>query len=322
MAREKYRFLRHALLSQLVMFNGLDAALGGDSGGTPPGGGGGGTPPADGGTPPGGGGTPPAGDPKPWYDGIEEPGVVDLIKAKGFDSDPKKLASSYFNANKALSGAKDVVAVPAADAPKEAWDKFYGTMRPESADAYEFKFAEGFQPDEKFLPFAKEMFHANGLTPKQAAGMVEMWEAFATKRVTEERAAQRQALEEFNTTKIAELKSGFGAEWDSASAKGREVYQGLGLTDDAKAWIDANQGSPYVAELIAKIGSKMKGEGGLQQGGGNSNEPNDAAGAMAEISRLRGDAEFTAKYTDAKHPEHKAAVDKMDALYAKAYPKR
>jgi hypothetical protein len=40
--------------------------------------------------------------------------------------------------------------------------------------------------------------------------------------------------------------------------------------------------------------------------------------AAAEITRLQGDADFQAKYTNKNHAENRVAIERMNALFARA----
>jgi hypothetical protein len=302
--------------------------------GAEPGGGGGGAPPAVGtGAPPAGTGDPAGGGQQQQqqqqqqqtavFDLTKHPdeNVRTLMTQKGFDKDPSgnMLATSYYHANKALSGAKDVVPIPAADAGEDAWNKFYTTMgRPEKPEGYEFKFEEGLKVDEPFQNFAKGFFHKAGIPASRAQALVDAWQGYVKERV----AAEETETTTANTQAVAALKSQLGNGADAFIASGQQAIAKLGLSAEALAFFDRHRGSAAIVELAGKLGQKMGGEDTFKNGNSSGGFADTPEGAAAEIQRLQGDAEFQKKYTDPRHPEHKTAVERMQQLFMKRGVKR
>lgn len=283
------------------------------------------TPPAGTQTPPAGTQTPPAGaEPaaKLWYDDIPEAPVKELMTAKGYKT-PAEVAMAYHNLNKLVSstpgGADALIASPAADAPQEQWDAFYKKLgRPEAPTDYVIKAAEGVTPDEGMVKFAQETFHAAGLSPKQAETVAAAWDKYVGERA----AADATQFAEANAAELEAYKSGFKGNFDEAVAAGRRTVQALGLEQSVLDKLEGSIGAAALLEVFSKIGLKS-GEGGFVGGAaGGAAGGNVAAmspeGAAAEAQRLMGDEGFLKKYGDRHHPEHKDAVAKMEALYARA----
>ena len=65
--------------------------------------------------------------------------------------------------------------VPAGDATDEQWEEFYSQLRPESHEAYELVLPDGIEADinQEEQAAAREFFHKNGFTQKQAQALFE-----------------------------------------------------------------------------------------------------------------------------------------------------
>ncbi len=296
------------------------------------GGGGGGTPPAP--APAGSeGGTPGVTAPwagaqgvwkvgegetaQPWWNTIAEPEARAHIEAKQYAS-PAELALANYNLTKLQRGADDILALPAKDAPPEAWNDVYKKLgRPDTPDGYELKFGEGVQTDEKMVQFGKTLFHELGVPASKAQAAADKWNGF----VAEQEAAMLEQARTQNQQELDALSSKFGADLEKNKAAGQRAVQALGLTNDFIERLENNIGSAPVVELLAMIGRKSD-EGGFVNTGGQM-DPNNPATmtkeqAQSRIQQLQGDAEFQAKYTDKNHPAHKDALQLMERLFARA----
>lgn len=260
-----------------------------------------------------------AGQERPWWESIAEQPVRDHIAAHQYKT-PAELAMANYNLTKLQTGAGDVVALPKADAPPEAWNTYYEKIgRPKDANGYTDAVKWGDKPDQTFVDFGKSAFFDAGLTPQQAQKVVEKWNAFAATQGQQAQAAEVTA----NNTAVDTLLSSWGPELEANKAAGHRVIESLGK-DAAPilAKIDAMIGAAPVIQLLAMIGKKSS-EGGFVAptgGGGNPNDPSQMSkeGATARIAALNADPAFNAKYLDKKHPDHAAAVQEMNALYARA----
>ncbi len=307
------------------------ALAGGNPGGTPqaaPGGqpGTGGTPSPAGGTPAGGtpaGGTPAVGS-FDWSPTLEAP-VKDLLVAKGFDKDPNALATSYWHANKALSGAKDVIPLPAADAPPEAWAKFNEARGvPPNPDGYdEFKFKPDAMPDPVYVKWARGFFHELGVPKDKAQGAIDKWQEFVVQRTGEFAVAERQQNE--NAVKALETKHG-KEKWAGMVTAGSAAFKALGLPVETASKIEAHIGSAAVYELFAALGAKFAGESPVI-GLGNSGVPTDPTQMTldqltAAKTSLDSDKDFQEAYLKADHPKHAESVKRMHTLFEQISARR
>lgn len=252
-----------------------------------------------------------------WWDTIPEEKVREHVKAKGYKN-PAQLAMGNYNLTQLQTGtAKDVITLPPEGAKPEEIDAFYTKLgRPESKDKYELKMPDGVTPDPQFVEFGKDIAFKLGLNPKQAQMLADEWNGFAGK--TNEGAITQQ--QEANAQALAALQTKWGADLEANKAAGLRVMQSLGLPDATVSAIEGSIGSAALVELLAMIGRKSD-EGKFVSGGGSSvDNPSTMTQAQAQstITALQGDETFLAKYRDAKHPEHKASVDRMLALQERA----
>jgi hypothetical protein len=259
-----------------------------------------------------------AGKEQPWFHSIPEEPVRQLMETKAYKN-PAELAMAYHNLNKLQNGAGDVVSIPGANATPEQLNAFYSKMgRPENADKYDFKFAEGTQTDDNMVKFGKGLAFDLGLNPKQAQLMADKWQQM----VANMDASSVEADRIQNEADMRELENEWGADLAANKAAGLRVVQSLGLPEKYMESIDKNMGVAAVVHLMAMIGKKS-GEGSFTSNNQNSGDPNDVSGltkeqAAAKITELQGDVEFQKSYMDKTHPGHKAAVEKMVLLFAKA----
>lgn len=283
----------------------------------------GGTPPADGGgTPPSGtGGTPPAaGSPAAAWWGADVPKEhADLAVAKGFDKNPGLALSSYYNANKVLSGATDIVAVPGADAPPEMHARFNKALGvPDDPSGYEYKFApevEG-KVDQKYVDWSKKFFKDLGVPATKAQAGIDSWMKFASERSVEMANEQRAA----NEASVKELETKMGAEkWQQSLKQGQAAFKALGLPADVVEQVEKSIGGSALMQLMVAVGSKIPLAEGTVMGNGGANPPTDPAQMTLEQlsnarNALNADTAFNEAYYKADHPKHNDAVQQMLAI--------
>jgi hypothetical protein len=253
---------------------------------------------------------------QPWYSTIPEEAARQHVEAKGY-TNPAELALANYNLTKLQRGDPSVIAVPGTDATPEQMNDFYGKLgRPSEASGYEFTFADDVKVDDKMLEFGRSTFHEAGLTPQQAQIVANKWNEFATQTGTGAQEATRQQ----NEADMTALETRWGKDLDANKAAGKRVVDALGLPADLMDRVEGGIGGAALVEMLAMIGRKSD-EGGLLKPGDNVDPTNpatmNAGQAQAEITKLNGDATFQAAYTDAKHPGHKDAMDRMVKLYSR-----
>lgn len=257
---------------------------------------------------------------QPWWAGIQEEPIREYMEAKQY-ANPEEAARAAWNANKLLQGKDDAVTLPNENSSPEDWNALYSKLgRPDKAADYEFKFDDSVKVNEQVMEFGKELFHELGASPAKAQAAADKWNAFQA----EIEAAYIQQEREANDAALNALT----AKWESEQklnemqAAGKRVVEALGLSTDAIQAIEASIGSAPLVELLAMIGSKSP-EGTFKASGSGSGDPNDPANmtseqAQATITKLQADEKFQEAYTNKQHPEHGAALKRMEALFAKA----
>jgi hypothetical protein len=258
---------------------------------------------------------------KPWYEVALPDGPAKQLIAEKKYANPTVLANSYYEANRALSAknADNSVIVPGDNATDADRNAFYTKLgRPPDPTGYKDTVVWGDNPDPQMQEFASKLAFDLGLSPKQTSTLVSRWNTLAGEMETKGAEAYRTN----NESEVASLKATWGKDFEPNIAAGQRVLNSLkgnGLSEDDLSAIEANVGAAPVIKLLATIG-KLTGEASFMQGAhGALADPNNMTPeqAAAEVTRLRGDADFNKMYTDAKHPQHKDAVDRMAALFVK-----
>lgn len=198
---------------------------------------------------------------------------------------------------------------------------------PESADKYDlgdFKPPEGSAWSEDAQKMVLGDLHKLGLTSAQARGVMD---SYVEKVVGPAMQAAQEGLEQAQ----AALKSDWGGQFDSkinganmalAAAGGEQLQdlQQLRLADGS--FLGDN---PAMVRLFARLHEEF-GVGAEDNGGLPGRQRGDPMStpeaAKAEISRIRSEAAENKDhpYSNSRHPEHKAMLDRVARLYSVAYP--
>jgi len=213
------------------------------------------------------------------------------------------LAKSYVHAQ-SMIGA-DKVVVPGKWATEDDWSAVYDKLgRPADADGYELKVEtpEGVEPDTDMLSWFKSTAHANGLTPRQAQGLLAEYTQFTQGR---EQSTSGQ-IEQQQANAEQELRREWGEAYDNRLSVAKDVLAQFGsdeLADTATTNGSTLFGNdPNVIRMLHKVGAYINervSEDGLLGA--------KTAGGMApdEIrAKLR---ELTAEgspYWNSRAPEH------------------
>lgn len=261
---------------------------------------------------------------KPWYEVVIPEGPArDLAVDKKY-ANPVKMGEAYYELNRTAShaNADNTIIIPGENATPEDWNKVYTKLgRPADIEGYkDVKWGENADP--KLVEFGKTLAFKLGLSPKAAESvMAAEWNKFAQQFATD---ANTEGAAE-NARTVETLKGEWGKDFDAHLAAGTRVLNALkanGISEQDLVNVEAHIGAAPVIKLLATIG-KLTGEASFVQGSTLGNMASDPAAmtpeqAAAEIARLNGDKDFQKTYTDRMDPNHKAATEKMLALYAKA----
>ncbi len=213
---------------------------------------------------------------------------------------------SKLDGAEALIGKK--VGIPAADAKDDEWNGFLSKLRPEKADDYEIPTKEGAKPDPEFIKELRESFLAGDINKRQATKFLANFTKGIEKRVAAQAAAQAKQDADFETLS----KAAFGEESKPVMERVKAA-----ISEHApavvKPFIDKldNNSLVILMGVIDGIQKKYVPEDKLKPGGGNAGD-NGQQTKREEAMKLMALPE----YKDAFHPNHKATVDKVNAIYA------
>jgi len=239
----------------------------------------------------------------PWYGSIEDAELKGYAENKGF-KDPAAALNSMRNLEKLNGG--DKVAMPKDGEDKEAWNKVYDKLgRPATPADYQLPTAEG--DDGVFAGEAGKWMHEAGLNTTQARALAEKWNAHAAGLQGESETERAISSEK----EIADLKKEWGSNYSANLEISERVTREFDIPrGDIDSVLGGNEAA--LARILKKVGDGML-ESKYVEGDGNLSFTQTAAGAQAEITSLRSDKDFMAKYQKgdpmAKH--------KMDSLYKK-----
>ncbi len=205
---------------------------------------------------------------KSWCDGLSE-GNRKIAETKGWNKPDglDKALSSYAELERQQG---ESLRVPAADAPKEEWEKFHSklpeTMRPvASADKIEFKRPEGLPEN---LPYNDDF--ASAIKPamadaKLSAAQAQAVHDGAVKYLTDQAAAQQVAI----AKSVEDTHDNLVKDWGPIDSEGfkqklevaNRAMKKLGLVDAYKAkgilLPDGSLTDPQIAKAFQAVGDAM-----------------------------------------------------------------
>lgn len=225
-----------------------------------------------------------------WTTGLDD-GMKGYVQNKGFKDVPS-IVHSYQNLEKLIGVPKErLIKMPEkSDAPE--WGEIYDRMgRPKTAADYKLEVADN--SDEGFVNWAKENFHKNGLTQKQAETLIKGYNELAKTRETE----YTSQVAKQHENELKSLKSEWGAAWDQNSSIVDQAAQQFGIDEKTLIALRDAMGSAGAMKLLHNIGSKI-GEASFvgsnsPQGFNNILSPQQA---NAKIQDYMKDPEFTRRY--------------------------
>jgi hypothetical protein len=155
------------------------------------------------------------------------------------------------------------LALPAKDAPPEAWAEFYKQIgAPDKAEAYELPVPEG--DDGKFAKTAAEWFKDAGLLPQQAQALASKWNEFTAAQAAATEAAEAQRIAQLDTRNKAEeqaLKTEWGQQHDANMELARRAVRQFVPGDKAADVVSALEDKLGYAETIKLMHAIGKGLG-------------------------------------------------------------
>ena len=219
-----------------------------------------------------------------WLTALDED-TRKTAEAKGWKSpaDPAKAyVSLYQDYSKKTANA---IALPAADAPPEAWNEIYTKLgRPETPEGYEYSLPKDVPPD---LPYdqtlavnSKQWAHEAGLSPKQAQVLHDKFAVFQAQNYQQ----HFQAVEDRAAKAHETLTKAWGPEGSEDYKRNHELANralrnmgGEELISELKTVgaLDANGRvlAPKLAATLAKIGGELYAEDAVYGGPTSGENP-------------------------------------------------
>jgi hypothetical protein len=247
-----------------------------------------------------------------WCDGLDGE-LAALVRQKGWRSTSDVLGS-YRNLEKLVGG--DRLQVPERDAPPEAWARIWDQLgRPKDAAGYDFRAPDGHPYDAEAAGWFRETAHAAGLSLAQGRQIHDAFlERFAH--------APQLAADEGNAPEAEqELRQLWGRRFESNMAAARRAFARF-LGDEAPFHDIADAiGEPSLMQLLAKVGALTAEDSITARADASGSGPRNATEALLEIRRLQQAAgdDPGHPYVSRMHPDHAAAVRRMEALFSLAY---
>ena len=233
--------------------------------------------------------------------------------------DIPNLAKSYINAQR-MVGA-DKVVIPGDDATDEERAQFFQKLgRPENPDGYGITkpsdLPEGMPYDEEYVKEFVAQAHTLGLTTNQAMGLWKWGMERDVNRFQTTVQEMEQARQEAETA----LRKEWGKAYDERMAGIKFLVDKFGGDEVRKVFDSTGIGNnPALAKFLADIANEFS-EDTLRGMGEPRFGTKSPAEAKKEIQELWADKKFLDAYWNPKHPGNKAAKERMQGLYALAYP--
>lgn len=235
------------------------------------------------------------------------PSLQDWVARKGF-KDVNGLALQAREAEKALRGR---VAIPTDPADTEGWGKVWGQLgRPDTADGYEIKAPDGYEPNPEFTKgFAQAMWGA-GASKAQVSAAVDFYNAAVLGGMESDAAAQRALQQQ----QQANLRSSWGADYGKNIELARRGQSVLGLDAADVDAMGRAMGLDKALIKLAALGGKA-GEDFFRSGeGGGMLTTLDPAEAKAKLDSWQADPANRAKLLagdEAAKAAHKRLIDQL-----------
>ena len=227
--------------------------------------------------------------------------------------DVSSLAKSFIHAQKLVGS--DKIPVPNKHATEDDWNAVYSKLgRPETADGYKFNLPEDQKVDENGLKVFADHAHKLGLLPNQAEGMVKFYNEMQANQTKEQDstalAARQKAVNELQT----EWGQAYKQKVDQANNVVASVFppgfMSTNLADGTKLG-----DHPAVIKAFADLASKMGEDKIVQADGPTYLTPKQIDKEIATL-QAPGSA-----YWDKNHPNHKIAVEEVQALFEQKHAK-
>jgi len=230
--------------------------------------------------------------------------------------DISEVFKGYANASKLIGG--DKIVIPAGKLDTDAnwtqvWDKL---GRPKDHTGYDIKLESGVMPEGTEIdPKIKEAFtkaaHVEGLLPKQAQGIFNVFAKYAADVQAQSKVDEDAAFEHATDTLRKEL--GTEAKFKQFVGMSNQVVSlYAGSEDSAGRIIEKYGNDPDVIRLLGNIGKAMD-EDSLISGGKRFADGSDPQAKLLDIQQNKNNPLYEAYWSNT-HPRHQYAVDEAYRL--------
>lgn len=267
--------------------------------------------------------TSPGGNPPPAHfaDSFQDASLRAHPGVRSFSS-PEALAKSWHEVQQAV-GKKGLILPTEKSTPAEiraAMTELGCPKDPRSYDHSSFKVPEGFPLDEKFVTAMQDSMWRHGITQQQYLGVFADFigaqhgdiQAQLTAHTQATEAAKKALVEKWGAALPAKMKAVQNLVTQLWGENGKTA---LGLVGPEGQLLGND---PAFLEVFAQL-AELASEHNIVPGGAKrlGMSPEEA---KAEIEKLRADPSFTKSWMNSADPGHKAAVERMNALYALLHP--
>lgn len=246
-------------------------------------------------------------------DAASDADTAGFVQTKGWKA-PTDVVKSYRNLEKLVGHDKAgrTVVLPGENATPEERAAFFDRLgRPSKPEEYDLPVPEE-NGSAEFADWARSQFHELGLTADQGKALTERWNEFAEKSAK----GQQESYEATVEKDTVDLQREWGAKYDANVNAAKQAAKEFGLEVEQVDKLESALGFGGLMRFMANVGSKL-GEHNFETG---ENEGRSFGGAMTpaeankELQRLMSDPKFMDAWTNRRHPEHQAALDKKARL--------
>jgi len=234
------------------------------------------------------------------------------VQNKGF-KDPSAVVDSYRNLEKLRGVPQErLLTLPEKDDAPE-WNGIYERLgKPKSADEYAFELPEAAK-DPGFEKWAKDTFHANGISKKAAENIMKQYGEYFNNQMTSTIEGDKAKL----ASEVSSLKKEWGAAYEQNSRIADRAAEVFGMNEPTLLALKESMGPAAAMKFLHTIGSKL-GEGNFVTGdnkGGGFGVLTPSA-ARDRITALKADSDFSSRYLKGDL----GARQEMEKLHSYAYP--
>ena len=256
--------------------------------------------------------------PENWKEALAE----ELRNDPGLSTthDIPTLAKNYVNLQKQMGG--DKIIKPGKHATDNDWKDFWGKMgMPSKQEEYSVNLPEGHEFDDGFITKFKDWGFENGMLPQQAEKLLTAYYGWNKEALDAHSSEQKVEVEK----QMSALKQEYG---EAYSRKMSEIKNAVneassGMEESGlKTWLDnveiegVKAGNHPIMLKVFEYISNLLGEDSIPAGeAGSSVTPKEL---QKQANEIIGNLEHP--YNNARHPNHKAAVEEVSGMFERMNP--